>query len=236
MKGLMNEIGVVLLCRNSSSRLPGKALIQIEGKAILQYIIERIEQVLDRKSIVIATSTSGIDDTIQKFADDNKIFCYRGSLKDVSLRFYSAADHRKWKYAIRINGDNIFLDIPLLRKMIQISKLNKYDFISNVKNRTYPKGMSIEILNIPYYRTLLNDIQKKSEYEEHVTKYLYEHDTSDNYFYVYNKTLPQAGGIQLALDTPDDLIVIQKIICSFTRPHWEYNLYEIFSIYKDLGF
>ena len=69
------KIGVVILSRFSSNRLPGKALMEIGGKPILQYIIERISQVVDTEKIVIATSVENSDDKIEQFAQQ-ELFVY----------------------------------------------------------------------------------------------------------------------------------------------------------------
>ena len=36
------KIGIIVLCRYNSSRLPGKILLKISGKTILQHIIDRL--------------------------------------------------------------------------------------------------------------------------------------------------------------------------------------------------
>jgi hypothetical protein len=62
-------------------------------------------------------------------------------------------------YAVRINGDNIFTPWDILSQMIAIAKTDNYQFISNgvndlhnyqltrnSKQRNFPKGMNIEII------------------------------------------------------------------------------------------
>ncbi len=224
------KVGIVILSRFSSNRLPGKALMKINGKTILQYIIERLTTVVSVSDIVIATSVEQSDNAIEDFAKSININCYRGSLENVAERFYNAK-HHDWDYALRINGDNIFLDTNILREMITITKNGNYDFITNVKNRTFPKGMSIEIVKLSFYKIALQKINKNNHYKEHVTLYLYENETN-NYYYVYNKELPEASGIQMALDTKEDFNRSQKIIDCFQSSHINYNLKEIYSIWK----
>ena len=221
------KIGVVILSRFSSNRLPGKALMEIGGKPILQYIIERISQVVDTEKIVIATSVENSDDKIEQFAQKTGINCFRGSLDNVAERFFEAGKNKKWDYIVRINGDNIFLD------MITIAKTGKYDFITNVKDRTFPKGMSIEILKLSYFESLLLQINKEEKYKEHVTLYAYDYP-SDNNFYYMNSLLPEASGIQMALDTKEDFERTEQIIQLFNGDHFNYNLYEIYNIWKEI--
>jgi len=207
--------------------------MEIEGKKVLRYIIDRLLQVVDKDHIVLATSTAQSDDAIEAFALQEGISCFRGSLEDVADRFYQAANQKSWDYAIRINGDNVFVDTQVLADMIAIARSGEYDFVSNVKDRTFPKGMSIEIVKMRHYASLLPAISSSEYYREHVTLYLYEHE-ADSYYYYRNTGLPEASGIQMALDTAEDLERTKNIIGQFKGEHWNYNLKEIYTIWKAL--
>ncbi|HQW95774.1 MAG TPA: hypothetical protein PLU58_08230 [Saprospiraceae bacterium] len=223
------KTGVVILARLSSKRLPGKALMEVKEKKILTYIIERLDKVVPRTDIILATSIEKEDDLLVEFAKQEAINCYRGDMDNVAERFYDAATLFKWDYAVRINGDNVFVDTEVLRKMLEITDENKYDFISNVKGRTFPKGMSIEIVKLSHYKELLPEINRNASYREHVMLYMYENE-KQNYHFVINTDIPQAAGIQLALDTTEDFERTKKIIEMFKDEHWEYNLKEILNI------
>jgi spore coat polysaccharide biosynthesis protein SpsF len=222
-------VGVAILSRYNSSRLPGKALKVINGKTILEYIYERVNQVLPAEQIIIATSEEKSDDVISNYCKLQNWKCYRGSLDNVAERFYQSGINLGVDYLIRINGDNLFLDIPLLENMIKLSHSDQYNFISNVKERTYPKGMSIEIVRLNHYKDLLKDINTEKQYQEHVTLYLYENELN-SYHFVYNNELKGMAGIQLAIDTPKDFEKAIAIIDSFDNDHTNYNIKDIAEI------
>lgn len=228
------KVGAVILSRFSSSRLPGKALRQIEGKEILKYIVERLMVCMKLEDIVIATSIEKSDDPIAEFAKVINVNCYRGSLDNVAERFFEAAAANDWDYAMRINGDNIFVDMNVVSEMIHIAQSGKYSFISNVKNRTFPKGMSVEIVSKPYFQKLLPTISASESYKEHVTLYLYDNEEREAFHYHYNTALPEASGLQFALDTKEDFERTEKIIGQFKGNHTQYNLHEIFEIYQNV--
>lgn len=227
------KIGAVILSRYNSKRLPGKALLELNGRTVIETIVERLHRVISPENIIVATSEEKTDQPIVDFAKHKNINYYRGSLQNVAERFYYAARSQNWDYAIRINGDNIFVDTDLLQEMIEATKTNKFDFISNVKERTYPKGMSIEIVKLNYYHSLLNSINKLERYKEHVTLYLYENEGA-KHFYFYNTEFPEAAGIQLALDTIEDFERTKKILSSFPKNFNNYNLKEIVEVYKKI--
>lgn len=228
-----SKVGVVILSRYNSSRLPGKALKEIEGKPVLQYIVERVNEVFPLGRITIATSNESTDDPIAVFASKLNVTCFRGSLENVAQRFFQAGKAKEWDYIVRVNGDNIFLDIPLLQQVKDLSECREYDFISNVKNRTYPKGMSVESVRTSYYEQLLPRIDLSSYYREHVTIYLYEHDSHQNFCYLYNREVPEAAGLQMALDTVEDLDRTKSIIKKFEKDHRQYNLKELIELMEE---
>lgn len=231
----MNQIGVVILSRYSSKRLPGKALMKINDKPILKYIVERLEQVFDKSDITIATSTQKEDDVIERFCIEEEIDCYRGSLDNVALRFYEAAREKNWKYAVRICGDNVFVNIEAIKLMLEKTETGNYDFLTNKKDQTYPYGLSVEIVNVKHFESQLDEINKVEKYREHVTLYYYENESGKHYYH-YNTEVPEAAGIQLALDTKEDFETIENIIKRFNKPHWQYGLKEIIQIWKELGY
>jgi spore coat polysaccharide biosynthesis protein SpsF (cytidylyltransferase family) len=230
----MKKIGVIILSRYNSSRLPGKALIKINNKEILSYIVERVLQVFDKNQIVLATSDEKTDDPIDAYAKRNNLNCYRGSLNNVAQRFFNAAIENDFDYVVRINGDNIFLDINLLKELKEKTIKGSYDFISNVKDRTYPKGMSIEIIRVKYYAKWMGKIQESERYKEHVTLFFYENEA--NHFYKINTSLEEMKGIQLALDTKEDFERTTSLINLFTEEHWNYNLKEIYQLLKKTNY
>lgn len=225
-----NKTGIVILSRFSSSRLPGKALLKIKGKPVLSYIIEKVEQVVSNERIIVATSTEASDNAIVEFAEGYGVSCYRGSLENVAKRFYEASRNLECQYACRINGDNIFLDIHVLQQMLEKAQTGEYDFLSNVKDRTFPKGMSVEIVNLNYYRKLLPEINANAYYREHVMVYLYDTLEKRRHFYLKNTAMPDAGGLQLALDTPEDFNRASWIIDNIDIPHYQISMRELLKI------
>jgi len=54
----------IILSRMTSSRLPGKALVDICGKPNLQFMIERVRQAKHLDALCVATTTNSTDDPI----------------------------------------------------------------------------------------------------------------------------------------------------------------------------
>ena len=60
-------VGIIVLCRHNSSRLPGKILKEIDGKPILSYILERLSPLGEQYQVVVCTSDEDSDDPISRY-------------------------------------------------------------------------------------------------------------------------------------------------------------------------
>lgn len=224
IKDVKMKIGTIILCRYSSSRLPGKILIDIQGNTTLAYLHEKFARKIDRETLLVATSTDPSDDIIEAYCQRHGFNCFRGSLDNVSERFLAAARSLNCDYAIRINGDALFLDLPTYLEMIEICKAGEYDFISNVTGRSFPFGMSVEIVRMKFYEALQAKIQANPRYVEHVTLFLYEHPEEGQQYHHLNTLYPKLSGLQIALDTADDLILAQQVMEKLGEDYYSCDL------------
>lgn len=229
----MTKVGIIILCRYSSSRLPGKILKRINGKPILQYILERAYNVRNANEVIVATSDDPSDDIIEQYCRKNEINCFRGSLQNVLERFTQAANDYKLDYAIRINGDNLFVDSGLMDEMIEIARANEYELITNVPGRTFPYGMSIEVISVKSLNNLLPKIIDP-KHQEHVTLFFYENPATFRTFVLKNSIARDAQGFKLAIDEEEDLQFAENIINSMNKPHFNYSLKELWEIIKTI--
>ena len=74
-----------------SSRFPGKILKELNGKPILQHIVDFLKHSKLIEKIVIATTDLPEDDIVEIFSQKLNIGCFRGSSENVLERFYLCA-------------------------------------------------------------------------------------------------------------------------------------------------
>jgi spore coat polysaccharide biosynthesis protein SpsF (cytidylyltransferase family) len=225
------KIGAIVQVRMDSKRFPGKILFKVRGKPLLQYLIERLNCCRNLDNIIIATSKEDSDTPLSEYCKHNSIFFYRGSLSDVAGRFKQVLDEYKFDAFVRVNGDSPLIDQRLIEKGLNIFLDSKYDLVTNILKRTYPKGQSVEILRADTFRNAYKKM-KNIEDLEHVTKYFYK---NQNNFEIFNfESGKELGKIQLSVDTPEDMDMFSKIIDKMDKPHWEYTLENILRIYSNL--
>ena len=118
----------IIQARIGSTRLPGKVMMKINNKPILQHIVEflRHSQFIDQ--IVIATSTESEDDTIFELANSLSVKCFRGSSHDVLERYYECAKCYNGELVVRITADNPLIDPDLVDQVIQICQKTNCDY------------------------------------------------------------------------------------------------------------
>ena len=75
----------------SSTRLPGKVLLPLSGKPVLEHVIQRVRHCKLVDKVVVATTLHDSDDLIEDWCKKNNVEYYRGSLEDVLDRYYQVA-------------------------------------------------------------------------------------------------------------------------------------------------
>jgi len=221
------KIGAIVQARMSSERLPGKVLCKVKGKAILEYVLERINCCKGLDTVVIATSKDDSDTLISNFCKERGVECYRGSLLNVAGRFKEALDIYNFDAFVRVNGDSPLLDHRLIEKGVGIFLQGDFDVVTNTLIRTYPKGQSVEILRGDVFRSAYELMRKDDEFE-HVTRYFYENKDD---FRIFNfESSQNRSGIQLSIDTHEDLNRFASIVSRMKRPHSQYRLSDILQL------
>ena len=209
----MKKIGISILSRYSSKRLYGKALIKINGKKLLSHIIDKINYDIPNIQTCITTSIDNTDDIIIDFCKRNNYNYFRGSLENVADRILKCGIENKWDYIIRINGDNLFIDTSTLKNLISIAHDNDYDFITNLPGRTFPFGMSIEIIKTTFLKKVMDKFDISDR--EHVTSWLYKNESVGSRYVLQNHHYPSLSNVKLSIDSQEDLVLAEKIFSFF---------------------
>ncbi len=199
---------VIIQARSNSKRFNNKVLYKIYDKPIIWHVISKIKKSKNVKKVIVATSDKKTDDKLIKYLKSIKIDYFRGSLNNVAKRLCDAAEKNKANFFMRISADSPLIDPAIIDRAFKIfnSQKKKYDIITNVFPRSYPKGQSVEIIKTSKLRNFLNKFNE--EQKEHVTRYFYKNYKKfmiKNFTSIKNKTK-----IKLSIDTKNDLKLILK--------------------------
>jgi len=162
-------IVAIIQARIGSTRLPSKVLMDIEGKPMLQRVIERVKESKLIDKVIVATAN---DTPIIKLALECGITGIGiPDEDDVLNRYYQVALTFGADSIVRVTADCPLIDPRIVDKVIE-DYLNNYDYVSNIGS--YPDGLDTEVFS---YKALKRAwIEAKTSYErEHVTTYIRNH-------------------------------------------------------------
>jgi spore coat polysaccharide biosynthesis protein SpsF len=133
----------------TSTRLPGKVLLQCVGKPMLELMIERVRRSRHTDEIVIATTVNATDDSIVKLAEKLGVRVFRGSELDVAGRVTAAMQTAQADIVVRLTSDCPLIDPDVIDQMIRIYEANSFDHVTNAIIRSYPDGLDVQISSLP---------------------------------------------------------------------------------------
>ena len=215
--------------RLNSKRLPGKALLKINDKTVLQNIILRLKKSKSIKKIIVSTSNKKSDDPIVRFCKKNEIFVFKGSLDHVFNRIKMTSKKFKLNYFLRVCADSPLIDPVLIDRCMKKFIKGNYDIVTNKFPRSYPKGQTVEIIKV----SALNNINEKiltSDQKEHFTKYFYDNSKK---FRIYNLNFSkQKKFISMALDNKTNFNFLKKLTKKYKNKINDLSLNQLIKIYE----
>ncbi len=142
------KLGFLITARLKSSRLPLKIMKDLNGKKVVERIIERAKEINGISSIILCTSPNNQDKPLIEIANKNNVSYFLGDPDDVLKRLHDAAIFHKLDYALGITADNPLFSIEYSNKIVNEIKTEKYDFIkiNGLPFGTATWGMSIKAL------------------------------------------------------------------------------------------
>jgi spore coat polysaccharide biosynthesis protein SpsF (cytidylyltransferase family) len=223
------KIGAIIQARMSSTRFAGKVLHDVNGKCLLQYVIDRLQRSKFVDTLVVATSTDSRDDDIYNFCRQGDINIHRGPLTDVAGRFLGVVETYEFDAFVRVCADSPLIDQTLIDKAGTVFLEGDFDLVTNTLCRTYPKGQSVEVIRSSVFRQACSEMETADD-KEHVTRYFYRN--SDR-FKIHNFQAPKDYSLmQLSVDTSEDMEMFKTLVLQMDRPHWEYDVAALVQLYQ----
>ncbi len=204
----------VLQARTSSSRLPGKALLPINGVPVAILAAKRAANT--GRDVVIATSDEWSDDKLADVALAYGVKCFRGSLNNTLNRVVEALSvYADDTVVFRLTGDNVFPDGALLDEIEKdfLSKGEAYMSCNGVLSGL-PYGVSAEVTYLKYLREALANTDALYDIE-HVTPYvarMYGRRAFEKYSSMVK------GNYRCTIDCLDDYLVVQEVFSGIEDP------------------
>lgn len=202
----MNKTIAIIQSRYNSKRLPGKALADINGKPMLQVIVDRVRQ-SKVDDVVVATTENSPQ--IIDYCLKNDIKFYAGSEDDILDRLYQTAIKFEANPIVLIWGDCPLISPEIIDETIELYRHQNY-YVEYVYAYGIPTGLDVGVISFDrlehYWRTL-----KRSEFRLWFHKYLVQNKTCVvNY---YKADIER----KLSVDTQEDLDWVRNEILQEVR-------------------
>jgi spore coat polysaccharide biosynthesis protein SpsF len=200
----------------SSSRLPGKVLMDIGGLPLVVLVARRAAR--DGTDVVVATSDDPSDDGLAQILQKHGIKFVRGSLPNVLERFSIATqDMADGDICVRLTADNPVPDADFIRLAIDGFCSAETDYMSYGNDGIFvPYGLSVEVFRVGGLRNSLKG-NPDSLTREHVTTRLRNSATP-----YLRPALPDfaidLGHVRCTVDTPADLEVATRLFRNVADP------------------
>ena len=211
---------LIIQARMQSSRLPGKVLLPLNGKPMLEWVVERASKSKTIDTCMVATTTDSSDDPIEKLCRDKGISVYRGSQFDVLDRYYQAAVSAGADNIIRVTADCPLIDPYLIDELFSRYIKEEADFAANRLpppwHRTYPIGLDTEIVSMRMLKTAWETAAEKYE-REHVMPWFYDTPGRCKIYIMDNET--DYGMHRWTVDTPEDYKMMQALFEKLDPEH-----------------
>ena len=201
----------IIQARMTSTRLPGKVMMNVLGRPILSFQLERASRVSAIDKIVIATTKNESDEPIVEFGKTKGFSVFRGSEPDVLSRYQEAATKYEADVIIRLTADCPIIDPDVISLVIKRFNEPKqhYDYVTNAIPRSYPAGLDIECFSRSALEIAANEAIDDYD-REHVTPFFYRHPERFKLLSVVcEKNLAHE---RWTLDELPDFVLIRRII------------------------
>jgi spore coat polysaccharide biosynthesis protein SpsF len=203
----MSSIGIVLQARLGSTRLPGKVLAPIGPFSLLEHCVRRLA--VSQLPIVVATTSLGDDDPVERVARKIGVEVFRGAEHDVLGRYIGAAHAFGFTEVLRATADNPCVDLGAATRTVAFRQRVGAD---HVVECGLPVGGAVEAVSLDAMErahALVTD-----PYDlEHVTSFI----RRDVRFRALRAVAPgdiRRPGLRLTIDTPEDLEFIRQVYAS----------------------
>lgn len=197
----------------TSTRLPGKVLQDIQGRAMLARVVEQLRRCAAIDEICVATTVNADDEPVVALANELGVRWHRGSEHDVLARYEGAAREAQADLVVRITSDCPLLDPRETARVVRALEEAgpAVHYASNVFPRTYPRGLDVEAL----WRTTLDRVSREATSvaaREHVTWTIVQERPAD---FARTNVSAEDGAddsdLRWTVDTPEDLQLVRRL-------------------------
>ena len=201
---------VIVQCRLSSTRLPSKALKDLQGKPVLSWVLNSMHKVKADRYFV-ATDEASYPELLPVCQKEG-FECFAGSLDDVLKRFVDLLNQIDCNTVIRATADNPFLFYEAAEESCLLFE-EKNKGKSKCDYLTYsglPHGSGVEIISASALKKAASETSDSYDHE-HVGPALYNHKEKYNCEFIPSPRRYNHPQLRTTIDTYSDYLRAVRI-------------------------
>jgi spore coat polysaccharide biosynthesis protein SpsF len=134
---MKRRIGFAIAARCGSTRLPRKHFLEVNGRPLLWYLLQRVRDSADGGPVIIATTIEPENESFRSF-EGNGVSCFAGAIRNIPLRFLDAARSAALDGIVAIDGDDILCSTAAMAA-VRTALVEGGDYVTT---RGLPLGMN----------------------------------------------------------------------------------------------
>ncbi len=224
---------VVVQARMGSSRLPGKVLLPVAGRPMLERMLERLRAASFPFELCVATSHLAQDEPIRELCGKIGVDVVSDHPTDLLERHLAAARACQADVVVKIPSDCPLIDPGVVDRVLEhyAAHARELDFVTNLHPPSWPDGNDVEVMPIGVLEQAAAEAQRPFE-REHTTPFIWDNPER---FRIGN--VSWGGGrdlsktLRFTVDYPEDHELVARIyaeLWSEARP--AFSLDEILEL------
>jgi spore coat polysaccharide biosynthesis protein SpsF len=209
----------VIQARVSSTRLPGKVLLPLGGRPVLERMLARVAHAAQLDDVVVATTRLAADDSIRRLAAACRVPCISGDPYDLVDRHLLAARATGADAIVKIPSDCPLIDPAVIDETVAFFRANaeRYAYVSNLHPASWPDGNDVEVIRLDALETTAREARRPFE-REHTTPFIWDQPER---FALGNVTWSSgqdlSSTVRLTLDYEEDYQLISTVFEALHR-------------------
>lgn len=230
MENKSQKIIAIVEARMTSSRLPGKHLLEVNGRPIIGHLIDRLKAVFLIDQIVIAMTVRNNDDPLEAYAISLGVEVFRGNENDVMGRVLNAAQVYEADIICEVTGDCPIIDPVLIEQAIKTYQINQVSYVNNGRFGL-PDGMGCQVFGTKDL-ILSESLTQEPLDREHVTLHIKRNPEIFPAIYIPALATYRWPELEVTLDEKADYILLKNIIEYFEPTNPLFGCLDVIQLLK----
>lgn len=211
----MTKAAVIVQARMTSTRLPGKVLMDLAGCTVLAHVLQRCAAIPGIDTVCCAVPEGSVHDAVAKEAEAVGVVVFRGSEDDVLDRYWRAATILGADVLMRVTSDCPLADPQVCAQVLRQITEGGVEYACNNMPASWPHGLDCEAFSFAVLDRAARTACEPQE-REHVTPWLRINPA------ITKANLPGPGGWaaeqRWTIDFPEDLEFFRALFAALPPP------------------